>query len=183
MNYRKFIYRRHDWMADRLEEQFEKTKIEPFNGFAELLAKKNSLKEQSDKIFADAKTAGFAVPSKEWSKEWSEACRSACALVKQAESMNESLAAPYKGKHFVNIHVLVGYCPQTIPYYRQMIKELQKTFPEAKTADITLGQVSKSSCVQGFTLIMWSGEIGFEDLSSRNGAKDFYEANNCEYYW
>lgn len=70
------------------------------------------------------------------------------------------------GKWNVLVHVLVGYCPQTWPYYSKMIAELQKTFPEADMRDIKLSKVIKSSRVQGFTLIRWWGQL--EWLLQRN---------------
>lgn len=55
-------------------------------------------------------------------------------------------------------HILVGYCPQTLPFYRAMIAELKRTFPHAKEADVSLGRVVASRYVLGFTIIAWAGE-------------------------
>ena len=84
-----------------------------------------------------------------------------------------------EGHQWANVHVLVGYCPQTIPNYMKMIEELQKTFPQIDANEVGLGQVHSSSYVKGFTIITWGGFIP-------KGEYDgwfVHENGQMEYYW
>ena len=63
------------------------------------------------------------------------------------------------GKMFANVHVLVGYNQCSITDIQEMADELRKTFPEATDSEITCGKVTKSRCVQGFTIIAWNMSI------------------------
>lgn len=85
------------------------------------------------------------------------------------------------GYAYAHVHLLVGYCPQTIPYYQAMIEEMRKTFPMIKPEDVGLGQVTSSSCVKGFTIITWNGYVPQKDYESQG----WWEQNDgkMEYYW
>jgi hypothetical protein len=50
--------------------------------------------------------------------------------------------------------LLVGYCPQTLPYYLGMVADILKTFPDVDQKEIQLGHVTQSSNVKGFTLLI-----------------------------
>ena len=49
--------------------------------------------------------------------------------------------------------ILVGYCPNTLAYFQVMFDDAQKTFRTLNAAHVTCGQVTRSSSIQGFTLI------------------------------
>jgi len=50
--------------------------------------------------------------------------------------------------------LLVGYCPPTLPYFLGLADDLLKMFPDTKPADMICGQVTRSSTVEGFTVLM-----------------------------
>jgi hypothetical protein len=50
--------------------------------------------------------------------------------------------------------LLVGYCPQTLPYYLGLVEDLLKTFPTVEQEDIFFGHVTQSNTVKGFTILM-----------------------------
>lgn len=192
MNYRKYIYRRLDYLIDKASKMLNKgEQLTPT--FRAAKEESDKLLEKVETIYSDARRDKKDVAN---SPEW-------CAIVSEAESLRRKSekilrdsVRSYLGPQFVNVHVLVGYCPQTIPYYQKMIKELRRTFPEAKTKDVECHQVTKSSCVQGFTLITWQGECSFWETGEEYGygyalkcdprSKIFQEwqvSENCEYYW
>lgn len=49
-------------------------------------------------------------------------------------------------------YVLVGYCPDTLAYFKAIGERLKKQFPEVKETNITCAKVSKSESVYGFTI-------------------------------
>lgn len=187
MNYRKFVYRRLDYLVDKAEKMLSEGKhLTP--EFPDAFKRAKDLDAQIKTLYAVAKANKLDKPN---TPEWSATCRQAENLRLQSEKLLRDAVRPHLGPQFVNVHVLVGYCPQTIPYYRKMIKELQKTFPAAKIKDVDLGKVTKSSCVQGFTLIAWSGEASFIETGDEYSkykldapnSKDYYVSERCEYYW
>ncbi len=187
MKYDKFIYRRLDYLVDKAKKMLVKGEyLTP--EFPDAFNKSNELLSQVDALYSEARAKNLNKPN---TPEWSATCRQAENLRQQSERLLRDAVRPYLGPQFVNVHVLVGYCPQTIPYYQKMIKELRKTFPRAKTEDVDLGKVTKSSCVQGFTLITYSTEASFVEtkdeypkykLDAPNG-ESYYVSENCEYYW
>ena len=50
--------------------------------------------------------------------------------------------------------MLVGYCPDTLPYFLGLAEDLMKCIPEADLQEATCAKVSKSDCIQGFTVLM-----------------------------
>ncbi len=184
MNYRKFIYRRLDYLVDKAVKMLDNGE-ELVEGFKTAHGLSKKLRAESKKIKDNYQTLGFT---------WEEAVRKFCAIDREAEDLLKGAVRSYLGPQFVNVHVLVGYCPQTIPYYQKMIKELRKTFPAAKVKDVNLGKVTKSSYVQGFTLITWSGEASFWEtgadypkyaLKCEPQSKiwqEWHVAEQCEYY-
>lgn len=50
--------------------------------------------------------------------------------------------------------LLVGYCPQTLPYYLGLTAELLKTFPDVDQGEIGCHHVTQSHYVKGFTLLL-----------------------------
>lgn len=181
MYYRKFIYRRLDFLVDKAEKMLAEGK--------ELIQDFKETYDLSQKLRAESKN--IRENHEKMNLTWSDAVKKFCTIDREAEILLKNAVRPYLGPQFVNVHVLVGYCPQTIPYYQKMIKELRKTFPRAKTEDISLGKVTKSSCVQGFTLITYSTETSFIEtkdeyskykVDAPNG-KSYYVSENCEYYW
>jgi hypothetical protein len=53
-----------------------------------------------------------------------------------------------------NAVLLVGYCPQTLPYYLGLVEDLLKTFPKADLKKVIFGQVTHSPSVKGFTVLI-----------------------------
>lgn len=51
--------------------------------------------------------------------------------------------------------ILVGYCPDTLAYFRAMFKLAKKSFPDLIEEECTCGKVSRSSSIQGFTLLLF----------------------------
>lgn len=153
MNYRKFIYRRLDYLIDKATKMLGKGEyLTP--EFPDAFNQAEDLNTQIENLYNVARANKLDKPN---TPEWSAVCNQAENLRVQSEKLLRNAVRSYLGPQFVNVHVLVGYCPQTIPYYRKMIKELRKTFPAAKVKDVDLGKVTKSSCVKGFTLIAWRG--------------------------
>lgn len=86
-----------------------------------------------------------------------------------------------KNQHFYNIHLLVGYCPQTIPEYRKMISKMRETFPEIRVKDVKCSKVIKSSVVYGFTIITWNGYL---TMKNRKGLKKWRrDKKEPEYFY
>ncbi len=189
MNYRKYIYRHLGSLVDKAKLHLEKTGEDLTIGFSAALKKRDILLAKVEKLYTDARKGGYDTAN---TPRWSETVNRAENLRKEAEKIVLDNVRPYTGRQYASVHVLVGYCPQTIPYYQKMIDELRKTFSEEQTRDIELGKVSKSICVQGFTAIMWAGEMEFEQdyciedklilPPKRNGGKDFYISEQCDYY-
>ena len=50
--------------------------------------------------------------------------------------------------------LLVGYCPDTLPYFTVMAEDLKKRIPAADINQAICGKVKESSTVKGFTLLM-----------------------------
>ncbi|MBV6514210.1 MAG: hypothetical protein FMNOHCHN_03800 [Ignavibacteriaceae bacterium] len=187
MRYDKFIYRRLDYLVDKAEKMLSEGKhLTP--EFHDALKKAKDLDAQIKTLYTVAEANKLNKPN---TPEWSATCRQAENLRQQSEKLLRDAVRSYLGPQFVNVHVLVGYCPQTIPYYQKMIKELRKTFPRAKTEDISLGKVTKSSCVQGFTLITYSTEASFIETNDEYSkykldapdGKSYRVSESCEYYW
>lgn len=85
------------------------------------------------------------------------------------------------GKIFANVHVMIGYCPLNLPQLKKMADMIRDVFPQAKYVDIEGGHIVKSTYCQGFTIVMWNGEI-----DKKNYSKEWrvYENwNNIDYYW
>jgi len=190
MNYRKYLYRNLHGLVDKAKDHLKNTGENLTIGFSAALKKHDVLMAKVEKLYADARKGGYDIAN---TPRWSETVNKAENFRREAEKLLTDNVRPYSGKQSVSVHVLVGYCPQTIPYYQKMVEELQKTFPEAETRDIELGKVSKSSCVQGFTAIMWwAGEVELEQdccdeerfvlPKSRIGGKDFYISEQQDYY-
>ena len=53
-----------------------------------------------------------------------------------------------------HIMVLVGYCPDTLPYFLRMIEEIQKAYPELDLKEVVCGKVTQSNYNKGFTLVI-----------------------------
>jgi len=191
MNYRKYIYRRLDYLVDKASKMLKDgQQLTPT--FRAAKKESDKLLKRVEKLYSDARRDGKDVVGPEWSAIVGEAE----SLRQKSEKLLEDSVRSYLGPQFVNVHVLVGYCPQTIPYYQKMISELQKTFPQAETRDVGLGKVTKSSCVQSFTLITWQGECSFWETGEERSygyalkcdprSKIYQEWNvseNCEYFW
>lgn len=64
---------------------------------------------------------------------------------------------------FANIHLMIGYCPQTTEYYQKMIEELRKTFPQADPNKIGCHQVTDSDYCNRFTLITYDARIEYKE--------------------
>jgi hypothetical protein len=49
--------------------------------------------------------------------------------------------------------ILIGYCPDTLPYHLAMLEDAYASYPEIDLDQVTFGKVSNSSTVKGFTLL------------------------------
>ena len=78
-------------------------------------------------------------------------------------------------KCFSNVHMLVGYNPRRLSDYQEMLKEMQKTFPEANETNVECGFVTKSMSVQAFTLLMFNARLKRKDYQGWD------VRNQCEY--
>jgi len=83
------------------------------------------------------------------------------------------------GLMFCNVHVLVGYNQASLVDFRNMGAIIKKTFPAATDSQILGGKVFKSSYVNGFTIVTWSGRI------KKRAYRGWYahEHGRMEYYW
>ncbi len=54
--------------------------------------------------------------------------------------------------------ILVGYCSKEMGYYKAMIAEAKKSFPDLDEDSVTCGEVLISRSVKGFTLISFPVE-------------------------
>ena len=81
------------------------------------------------------------------------------------------------------VHYLVTYNQGTIDDYRDMAKELRKTFPQAKDGEIKCGSVTESSECFGATIIAWSSKLKYQDYGEyRNvtpGRREEYRHTAC----
>lgn len=190
MNYHKYIYRNLGSIVDKAKDHLKNTGENLTIGFSAALQKHDLLISKVEKLYTDARKGGYDIAN---TPRWSETVHKAENFRREAEKILRDNVRSYSGKQSVEVHVLVGYCPQTIPYYQKMVDELKKTFPEAQARDINLGKVSKSNCVQGFTAITWwaseikleqdyCGEERFVLPKSRKGGKDFYIHESCDYW-
>jgi hypothetical protein len=69
---------------------------------------------------------------------------------------DDKVADNFEGEEKVEggwIYLLVGYCPDTLPYFLGMVKEAQKTFPDLDLTDVVFGKVKESNWCKGFTLL------------------------------
>ena len=90
---------------------------------------------------------------------------------------------PLPAKQFANIHILVGYCPQTIKEFQEIAKKLRQTFPDATDDKIECGRVSTSMHVRGFTIISYGAEIPRLGVNYKSQGWFEYEHARMEYYW
>ncbi len=78
-----------------------------------------------------------------------------------------------KNERFANVHILLGY-GESITDYRNMADEIRKTFPQATDDQISGSKITKSSFVNGFTIVMWNAHIpegeylGWTQVENRN---------------
>jgi len=87
----------------------------------------------------------------------------------------EDMKSEADGKCFANVHMLVGYNPRRLKDYQEMLKEMQKQFPEANETNVECGFVTKSQSVQAFTLLMFNGQLERKDYEGWNVSE------KCEY--
>lgn len=94
------------------------------------------------------------------------------------------------GKVFVNVHYLIGYNGRTVSDYLKMADVLAETFPEATAETVNCSIVTKSSCVQSFSLAIWNGYVAkdhdYKDWHVWSVKKDAAGKDvspNPDYYW
>jgi hypothetical protein len=59
----------------------------------------------------------------------------------------------------VEAHLTVGYNGGTIKDYQEMAAEMRKTFPGATDDKVKCGTVTRSTCCEGHSIIVWSGAV------------------------
>lgn len=52
--------------------------------------------------------------------------------------------------------ILVGYCPDTLAYFQALANEAKKDFPDIDDGEIICSQVTRSSSIHGFTVILFT---------------------------
>jgi hypothetical protein len=52
-----------------------------------------------------------------------------------------------------HIYVIVGYCPDTVPYFMGLLEDTMARLPEINLNDINFGKVTNSRWCKGFTLL------------------------------
>jgi hypothetical protein len=63
------------------------------------------------------------------------------------------------GKQFANIHLLVGYNQGTLDDYADMLKEMQKDFPDATPDVVECSRVVKSDSMYHFSIIIFNAHV------------------------
>ena len=84
-----------------------------------------------------------------------------------------------KGHRFANVHLLFGYNEATVANLIKMADELRNTFPEAGNDQICCGRITKSSCVNNFTIIAYNAHIPEGDYPGWSQLDN----KNPDYYW
>lgn len=64
-----------------------------------------------------------------------------------------------QGQMSANVHYLIGYNSCSITAFQEMAAEVRKTFPQATDDQVECGKVHKSSSVNGFSIVTWSGHL------------------------
>lgn len=84
-----------------------------------------------------------------------------------------------KGEVFANVHLLVGYTPDTIEAFQKMADKLRKTFPQASDSEISCGKVKQSPSVRDFSIITWGAYLPKSDYPG------WYQIPNGQppYFW
>ncbi len=82
-----------------------------------------------------------------------------------------------------NVHLLRGY-GDSYDSYKEMVGWLRETFPKVKDKDITISKISKSSCVDGFSMISFC--LNLPQRKEFEGWSEYEDGlfNQCpEYNW
>jgi hypothetical protein len=171
---------------DHLVHEMEKTGKEPFEGFR-AAAKKYQEGVRAAHAIVESGNYPNANPNANTPEERKrkDCIERGYAMLRKFEATRKDIVAPFTGKRHVNVHYLVGYCPQTIAAYQEMANSLRKDFPNAKDKDIGCHQVTKSNCVYGFTLITWQTQLklpaGKREAELMYPGWSIYEDGNCDY--
>jgi len=71
---------------------------------------------------------------------------------------NKPAVADEDGKVWATVHILEGYCPDTLDNFQRLTALLQETF-DASAEEIHCGKVHTSDWCKNFTIISWRGKI------------------------
>ena len=83
------------------------------------------------------------------------------------------------GNVFANVHLLEGYNQGSVADFQRMADKIRETFPQATDEEICGGKVTKSSCVNGFTIVTWGAHIPKGEYPSWHQVQD----RKIEYHW
>ena len=59
------------------------------------------------------------------------------------------------GNQYACVHLLVGYCGETLKAFQELGREIRKTFPQAKLGSIKCGRINHSDTYHGFSIVSW----------------------------
>lgn len=86
-------------------------------------------------------------------------------------------------KPWMNVHVIGGY-GRTVKHFQALVKELKKTFPEAKDCDIECNIIVDSGSVKNCSMVVWGGYIDMTKVPDYKGAGWYVnESGKTEYRW
>lgn len=51
--------------------------------------------------------------------------------------------------------ILVGYCPDTLDYFRALYRHAKEAFPLLEECEVTCGKVKKSDSIDGYTVLVF----------------------------
>ena len=61
--------------------------------------------------------------------------------------------------------IAVGYCPDTLAYFRRLYEEAQKSFPALSDIEVTCSRARNSQTMDGFTVILFKVPAGHKKLA------------------
>ncbi len=59
------------------------------------------------------------------------------------------------GRQYARGCILVGHCPDTLPYFLAMFRLAKKSFPQLKSSNVRCGKIVSSHTCKGFTAIVF----------------------------
>ena len=83
------------------------------------------------------------------------------------------------------VHIMQSYTQGHITDYQRLAKQMRETFPQATDAEVTCGEVTKSTYCQGATLLQFKGLVESKsydsDPLSEGGWRHIANRFGCDY--